>query len=163
MENENSVNVEPWGLTLLGLSDKRSSWNVGQKSIVITERTPLDTQDEGTLAMSSLQKSSRLLPFGMPGSVHALSSRLELVGASSPLTIVWCFRCCLLKNSGSLKHFSRLEARCSAVGELGVDLEDSKSDCSKVKVEIRGGSSSRNVRRCFAISHAIDFFQNLWI
>lgn len=88
-------------------------------------------------------------------------TRAGLGGTLSPsLVRCSCFKSssrCFWKNSGSLKHFSRLAARCKVVGELGVERENSSSSRSRFSVlllHIRGGSRSRNALRCpFDISH----------
>lgn len=120
-------------------------------------RTSLTFFDEGTLALSSLMKSSVLRAFLHPVSIWsdwpaALSSRLELVEQLSlhlsirSFFLAWF---CFLKKSGSLKNLSKLPPRWNAVGEFGVDLDLANSSFNKFSVlllRIRGGSWSRYTR-----------------
>lgn len=124
-------------------------------------------QGEGTLTESSLRRSSVLLAIAVApssGSSRAPGAGLEETLSSSLFSFVRC-SCfesssrCFWKNSGSLKHFSRLAARWRVVGELGVERENSSSSRSRFSVlllHIRGGSWSRNVLRWpFDTSHIV--------
>lgn len=128
-------------------------------------------QGEGTLAESSLRRSSEVLLATTAIFSESLSvprAESEMMTLSSPPLLPFSLaRCsclesnsrCFWKNSGSLKHFSRLAARWRVVGEFGVERENSSSSRSKFSallLHIRGGSWSRNALRWpFDTSHII--------